>query len=448
MERTRVYLDMYQEMLGPYPYTKFATVENWFPTGYGMPSYTLLGGQVLRLPFIPYTSFGHEIAHNWWGNSVFVELSEGNWCEGLTVYCADYHYKALESKAAAREYRRNTLKDYSAYVTDPSLDFPLQEFTSRHSGATRAVGYGKSMMVFHMVSRIIGETNFFNSLRTVAADFQHQKAAWSDFMAAFAAAGERDFSTFQSQWLARTGAPELTLGEVVFSSGKVRFTLSQQAPAYHLAVPVVLQTAQGLVEHVVTLEQLSQEFVIEAADITELAIDPDYHLFRKLPAADIEPTISQVLAATDPVYLTGANEPMLQAASREFAANYAQSDAVTVRADGELLSNGQVHIIINPDPALLKKLAPKELMVSGGTVFLAGKRYGLDKFDLVFTAYDPDDREVTHLVVLCDSGPRLASLAGRVTHYGKYSWLLLPTGTGRPDRGNWATAESPLIRKK
>jgi len=72
MERTKTYIAMYEEMIGPYPYAKFATVENWFPTGYGMPSYTLLGGQVLRLPFIPYTSFGHEIAHNWWGNSVYL----------------------------------------------------------------------------------------------------------------------------------------------------------------------------------------------------------------------------------------------------------------------------------------------------------------------------------------------------------------------------------------
>ena len=97
LERTRAYIAMYEEMIGPYPYAKFATVENWFPTGYGMPSYTLLGGQVLRLPFIPYTSFGHEIAHNWWGNSVFVDPAEGNWCEGLTTWCADYHYKELES---------------------------------------------------------------------------------------------------------------------------------------------------------------------------------------------------------------------------------------------------------------------------------------------------------------------------------------------------------------
>ncbi|MFT5234504.1 MAG: aminopeptidase N [Candidatus Krumholzibacteriia bacterium] len=448
MERTRVYLDMYEKMLGPYPYTKFATVENWFPTGYGMPSYTLLGGQVLRLPFIPYTSFGHEIAHNWWGNSVFVDFSEGNWCEGLTVYCADYHYKAMESETAAREYRRNALKDYAAYVSDPSQDFPLNEFKSRHSGATRAVGYGKSMMVFHMASRLIGEVNFFNALSSVAEEFQFKEAAWSDFMVAFSAAGDRDLTGFQAQWLSRVGAPKLGLEEVEFAPDRVKFTLSQAMPAYVLEVPVVVSTAEGDTEHVIVLASESQQFSIAGSNISKVAVDPDYHLFRMLPTADIEPTISQVLASEAPVFLTGANDPMLQAASREFATNYAEDENVELRANGEIMSNSQTHIIINPDPELLKKLSPPELMVSGRTAFISGKRYGLDKFDLVFTAYGPDNAGVAHLVILCDSAPRLASLASRVTHYGKYSWLMMPAGNGRPDRGNWATQDSPLTQQK
>lgn len=47
-----------------------------------MLSYTLLGRTVIKMPFIVYTSLGHEIAHNWWGNSVFVDQEKGNWCEG------------------------------------------------------------------------------------------------------------------------------------------------------------------------------------------------------------------------------------------------------------------------------------------------------------------------------------------------------------------------------
>ena len=37
------YLAFYSDLFGPYPFEKFAVVENFFPTGYGFPSFTLLG---------------------------------------------------------------------------------------------------------------------------------------------------------------------------------------------------------------------------------------------------------------------------------------------------------------------------------------------------------------------------------------------------------------------
>ena len=38
LEATANYLDLYSELLGPYPYGKFALVENFWQSGYGMPS--------------------------------------------------------------------------------------------------------------------------------------------------------------------------------------------------------------------------------------------------------------------------------------------------------------------------------------------------------------------------------------------------------------------------
>ncbi len=448
MERTKAYIAMYEEMIGPYPYTKFATVENWFPTGYGMPSYTLLGGQVLRLPFIPYTSFGHEIAHNWWGNSVFVDTDEGNWCEGITVYCADYHYKELEGDDGAREYRRTLLKNYAAYVKDPSLDFPLSEFISRHSGATRAVGYGKSMMVFHMADQAIGRENFLTGLRKVAADHHYTKASWSDFMTAFGEAGDRDLTRFQEQWLTWTGAPVLNLGPVEFEDDKVVFTLNQDEPAYTLEVPVVLTTGTGTEEHVVILDRSSQEFTIEADGAGTLAVDPDCHLFRRLHSEEIEPTLSQVLADDDPAFVIEGAAPDMVTAARNFAAEFSENEEFPFHEDGALPSDGHASIVINPGGALLKQIAPKDLVVSGATLFLAGKRYSLKEFDLVFAAQDPGDPEVTDMVILCTSTHRLEALARRVVHYGKYSWLLFPVGQGKVLRGNWPAGDSPLLATK
>jgi aminopeptidase N len=90
LEATARYLAMYEKLLGPYPYGKFALVENFWETGYGMPSFTLLGPRVLRLPFILHSSYPHEILHNWWGNGVFPDYGQGNWAEGLTAYLADH----------------------------------------------------------------------------------------------------------------------------------------------------------------------------------------------------------------------------------------------------------------------------------------------------------------------------------------------------------------------
>ncbi len=82
LDATSRYLRMYNELIGAYPYKKFALVENFWETGYGMPSYTLLGPQIIRFPFILTSSYPHEILHNWWGNSVYVDYLTGNWCRG------------------------------------------------------------------------------------------------------------------------------------------------------------------------------------------------------------------------------------------------------------------------------------------------------------------------------------------------------------------------------
>jgi Peptidase family M1 domain len=453
MERTKAYIAMYEEMIGPYPYKKFATVENWFPTGYGMPSYTLLGGQVLRLPFIPFTSFGHEICHNWWGNSVFVDTSEGNWCEGLTVYCADYHYKELESAEQALQYRRTLLKDYAAYVNDPANDFPLSEFLSRHSGATRAIGYGKSMMVFHMIDRLIGREAFLEGMQAVAADNQYAKTTWTHFFAAFARASGEDLEAFQQQWLMRTGAPSLAVEKVEFGKKTVSFSLRQDSPPYDLRVPVVVSTKTGNEEHIVHLDKTRDRFELKVAAAEILAVDPETHLFRRLHAAEIEPTISQVLAEPGPTIVLDHATSLMVAAARKFADEFIEKPLYSFVEDGLLLADietgaGTANVVINPGKELLAQYPNHELMISGKTFFLGGKRYGLDKYDLVFTAASPHDASITDLVIFCNSPHRLEALARRLGHYGKYSYLVFPVGQGSPVKGNWQLGDSPLVVKR
>ncbi|HZV81451.1 MAG TPA: M1 family peptidase, partial [Geobacteraceae bacterium] len=145
LEAASGYVSFFAELFGPYPFPKFAVVENFFPTGYGFPSFTLLGSTVIRLPFITTTSLPHEIAHSWWGNGVQVNTDRGNWCEGLVTYLADHLLEERKGGAAGRDYRLRLLTDFSLLVPDQQ-GFPLTGFSSRVDPASRAIGYGKGAM--------------------------------------------------------------------------------------------------------------------------------------------------------------------------------------------------------------------------------------------------------------------------------------------------------------
>ncbi|MFQ5482660.1 MAG: hypothetical protein ACE5ER_07865, partial [Nitrospinaceae bacterium] len=48
LDAAKCYLTFYEKLLGPYPFVKFAIVENSAQTGWGLPSFTLLGSRVIR----------------------------------------------------------------------------------------------------------------------------------------------------------------------------------------------------------------------------------------------------------------------------------------------------------------------------------------------------------------------------------------------------------------
>jgi hypothetical protein len=251
LDATGPYLAMYAKLLGPYPYSKFALVENFWETGYGMPSFTLLGGKVIRLPFIITTSYPHEILHNWWGNGVYVAREGGNWSEGLTAYLADHLF--AEQRGAGAAYRQETLQKYADYASR-AKDFPLAKFTERHSPSTEAVGYGKALMLFHMTRRDVGDPAFVDGLRSFYVKKKFQRAGWADLRRAFeVASGRRSLAGSFDPLVARAGAPRLRLASVearaLDDGWHVTGTIvqAQEGEPYALMVPLAV-TMEGHVD--------------------------------------------------------------------------------------------------------------------------------------------------------------------------------------------------------
>ncbi len=442
------YIRMYSDLIGPYPFKRFTVAENFFSTGYGMPAWTLLGQRVLRLPFIIGTSLGHEVLHNWWGNSVYVDYERGNWCEGSTVYGADYRYKLMQSPEAAKSYRKDILKQYLAYV-DEGNDFPVREFTSRSSPNTRSIGYGKAMMVFHMIEEEIGTEAFFDAWKLVYKRHIGQKISWEEWIAAFGKTSRQDLSYVIPQWIDRAGAPviELDVQDVAApppgETRSVEFSLqARSGEDYRLLVPLRFTGPDILIDTEILLTSPRQSYSISVPEaVATIEVDPDYHLFRRLHPEEVEPIVSAIMGQDDKRFICDADNAI---AVKPFAAFGQNLSEDSVGVDGydlfKLPDRAYVPIMLNP--AELPEYLSTRVTITGDVVTVQGAEYPRTGHTFVLTGEKHDGFD-KFMVIITDDFESLPRIGQLVPHYGKYSYLVFK-GARNVGKGQWKVESSPL----
>lgn len=450
------YLDFFNDLIGPYPYDKFALVENFWETGYGMPSFTLLGPRVLRLPFILHTSYPHEILHNWWGNSVYVDYPSGNWSEGLTTYLADHLLRERQGRGEA--YRRDTLKSYADFVRQ-GKDFPIRAFRSRHDDASQAIGYGKAMMVMHMLRRDLGDAGFRAGLRRFYADNRFRVADFDDLRAAFESTSGQDLSDFFTHWIERTGAPRLVLSDVMVEQrgpdARVtgRLSQTQDGSPYPLSVPLVVHDEDGRFhEHQVRLTDREVRFEVSVPGRpVRIAADLRFDLFRHLVDGEAPATISELFGASQGLIIVPAAAPNEQRAAYDrLARSWSQGQSgwrvVTDRALTSLPTDRPVWLL-GWENRFLAEWAEGtrgfDLDLSQRLVHWSDGERAHGAEGLVLTGEDPD-RVVGWLAAGDAQG--IASLARRVPHYRQDSFLIFDADTTENRvRGQWPIEDSALM---
>lgn len=498
------YLAMYEDLLGPYPYEKFALVENFWETGFGMPSFTLLGPTVIRLPFILHTSYPHEILHNWWGNGVYVDYRQGNWSEGLTSYLADH--LLAEQQGKSREHRRAALQKYSDYAAG-GRDFALTDFTSRRHAAAEAVGYGKSMMLFHMLRRSLGDQLFRKGLREFYRRHLFTVAGYRDLQTVFEEVSGRSLEQFFRQWVTRTGAPRLGLTEVSVSreqggyhltgiitqhparptlplpppaatgpgpetatgatAGSIAeprpeaaagpYALPPPLPPYLLEVPLYV-TVEGGEEAYPTVVRTSEERAVFSLFLPKrplrLDLDPDFDLFRGLEAREAPPAFSRLFGANRLLLVLPAAETEMLAAYRQLAEALAQSGpeevAVALDRDLEELPGDRAVILLGWhnrfSEAVAEALAGHDAMITDAGLRIGGRlRAGRDGFGVAVAVEHPHNPALALGWIGVNPAAMIPALARKLPHYHRYGALVFQGEQAENLlKESWPSKPSPL----
>ena len=243
----------------------------------------------------------HEVAHQWWGNSVSAASYRDEWLmEALANYSAMLWLETRMGKREAQEllstYREQLLANAPAGEAIEAAG-PVTQGRRLESPdnprAFDAIVYGKGTWILHMLRTRMGDAGFWKVLEQVLAEYRHQTISTEQFRRVCAqhmpaGSADRGLENFFEQWVDATGVPELALTSSV-KRGPGSYTVSGRVTqsgvdgSFQTEVPVVVQPEHGaaVVRWVRTGGEPAAFSVTLASAPVSVALDPDRSVLRR-----------------------------------------------------------------------------------------------------------------------------------------------------------------------
>jgi hypothetical protein len=462
LDATTRYLDAYIPLLGSYPFEKFAVVENFFASGLGMPSFTLLGSGIIKRHYVQPYALGHEIVHSWIGNAVFNRAERGNWVEGLTTYLANYYWHELMGdRVQAQDQRRLMVQSYNLHVP-PERDYPVAQFTQKLDEHDNAIGYQKAAMVFHLLRQELGEETFWRALKSLVVQYRGRHAEWHDLERVFAEESRQDLRWFFAQWMEQDGAPALSLSEAV-----TRPLAGEPAQVFQLEATIVQSNKffrvplqlrirmEGDREQMLTvpLRSLRERISVTLpARPILIDLDPEFMTFRRIARQSLSPVLNHYVTDRRRSVLTGfTDEPGHPSPFRDIVVRIETQEQqkpagertviASLSEDGLLPLEGSVLVLGSPESrsgiqAILANHCGERVTLNDRGVTVRGTAHEGPGLALLASCHRVD-RPGSVVTVLYAATPQaVAKVARLLFFYGWNSFVLFKDGAV-VTRGEW-----------
>ena len=195
-------LEVFSQMFGEYPFLKekYGVAEFlWYAGAMEHQTITGVSSNMISGNNFYEDTFVHELAHQWWGNAVGPKSWKDIWLnEGFATYSEALYYEAISGKKALQS---TMMSKYSSNFTG-SLAEPGPFLFTR-------IMYDKGAWVLHMLRWEVGDSTFFNILKTYYETFKYSNASISDFKTVCEEVSGKNLDKFFEQWVYSKGQIEL-----------------------------------------------------------------------------------------------------------------------------------------------------------------------------------------------------------------------------------------------
>ncbi|NNE67118.1 MAG: M1 family metallopeptidase [Pyrinomonadaceae bacterium] len=284
---TKHALQFYSDSVGPFSYEKLANIQSNSVGGgmeaasaifYGDRSVTGTRSVRWRNVII------HEIAHQWFGNSVTeydwddVWLSEG-FATYFTLLFIEHQYgrdafvEGLESSKKRVDSFHEKNPDYR--IVHNNLNDMKNVVTSQT--------YQKGSWILHMLRGVVGTENFWKGIRNYYAKYKDSSATTADFKREMEEVSGKDLTVFFDQWLYKPGALKVEGSWRYDDSNKqVQIDLSQvqnDGSLFKMPIEVGIYndgSAEARIEKISLTGQTGSFLFTSEGPPAEVRLDPNY----------------------------------------------------------------------------------------------------------------------------------------------------------------------------
>jgi aminopeptidase N len=226
----------------------------------------------------------HEIAHQWFGDSVTESTWADLWLsEGFATYFAGLVEQKFDGEDAFRAYMKRAADSYFEY--EKTTRTPIHDTeTEDLMKLLNANNYQKGAWVLHMLRMQLGDDAFFRGLRDYYNAHKGANVSSGDLRAALEKASGRDLKQFFASWVYGTGHPQYRVSWDWLPGNWMTVTLSQLQvePAFRDPLPIQVVTAKG--KQLVILKPNGKEsvqfFRLDSRP-SSFEIDPDNTLLKE-----------------------------------------------------------------------------------------------------------------------------------------------------------------------
>jgi len=291
-------LQLFTQTVAPYPYeklalivgaTRFGGMENSsaivFPNTLFSTNPNARVSTAFGIPIGTVDVISHEIAHQWFGDSVTESTWSDLWLsEGFATYFASLFLQRYEGEQAFQESMKHAAETCFAYEKKnriPIFDRDTEDLFK----LLNPNNYQKGAWVLHMLRTSLGDDVFFRGIKNYYDAHKNSTADTEDLRRALEGASGKDLKDFFARWVYESGHPQYELTwEWQGKQLSLRFVLRQLQSDRAFSNPIAIDIITPKGKRRITINPVNKNTVkvirLEEQP-SEIVLDPDSTVLKE-----------------------------------------------------------------------------------------------------------------------------------------------------------------------